>query len=216
MSDQFLVPSDEPTTDLTDKDLAKIEAFKDAGLPGLYGVSQQQVERIMDLYFDGKPFMQISRILKIDKTLIMYMSQKFHWFQARREYHEELEASMRSRLVESKLVSQDFLLQLTGLYQKKISKQVTSFLATNDDSHAKAIDPKEVGQLLKLMEMLHKLGSDGSGSKAVSPVSLGLGDGVTIRKTSDNSVEITPKAASVAETLRQFADAQRAADKQNK
>lgn len=216
MSDQFLIPSDEPTTDLTDKDLAKIEAFKDAGLPGIYGVSQQQVERIMDLYFDGKPFVQISRILKIDKTLIMYMSQKYKWFQARREYHEELEASMRSRLVESKLVSQDFLLQLTGLYQKKISKQVTSFLATDDVKHADAIDPKEVAQLLKLMEMLHKLASDGSGSKAVSPVSLGLGDGVTIRKTSDNSVEITPKSASVAETLRQLADAQRANDKQNK
>lgn len=216
MSDQSLLPSDPLSSDFTPKDLEEIERFKDAGLPGLYAVPENTVERIMDLYFDGKPFVQISRITKVDRATIMYMAQKFKWLESRRAYLEELEATMRSRMIEARLVSQDFLLQLTGVYQKKIGKQVLSFLATDDNAHANAIDPKEVGQLLKLMEMLHKLSSDNAASKAVSPVSLGLGDGVTITKKSDNSVEITPKTTSVAETLRQLADAQREADKQNK
>lgn len=204
-----------PTTDLSDKDLALIDQFKAEGMPGLYEIKEGQVERMLDLYLSGKPYIQISRILMLPKSLIMYISQKYSWFSARQEYHFELESTIRNRLVEAKIKDQDFLLSLTQMYQKKIGRKISSYLATDDESHADAIDGKDVDKALKVMEMLHKIGSDAKEGKAAAPaVGLNLGDGVTVRKTGENSVEITPKQKTVSELLQQFKEAELAAEKE--
>lgn len=211
-----MVPTEEPTSDIAPVDQAKIDAFKEEGLPGLYSLSEQQVEKIMELYLDGKPYIQISRMMKVEKRIIMYMSQRFNWFQTRKDYNEEIELSMRQRMVDAKLASQDFLLDLKKLYEKKIGKRVSSYLVTGDESHAAAIDPKEVSLFLKIIDNLENAPKIKTGRSEVSPVSLGLGDGVTITKNSDNSVDITPKQKSVGEMLKQFADAQREQEKEQK
>lgn len=211
--DQDLIPA--PTTDLSDLDRERIEKFVDEGMPGLYQVKEEQVARMVDLYLAGKPYVQISRILRLDKVLIMYMSQKYNWYIARQEMHHELEANIRNRIVEAKVISQDFLLQLSHLFQKKLGKQISSYLATDDESHANAIDPKDVAQALKIMETLERMSSDAAVGKPQAPaVGLNLGEnGVTMTKNEDGSVDITPKQKTVAEMLKQFADAEREKDK---
>ena len=207
---------EEPTTDITPVDQARIDAYKEAGLPGLYALKESQVSKILELYLDGKPYIQISRMMKVDKALIMYMSQKFNWFMTRKDYNEELELSMRQRLIDAKLASQDFLLDLKTLYEKKIGRKISSYLTTGNDEHANAIDPKEVSLLLKILDNLEKSVSDGkSGKQGVSPVNLGIGDGVTIAKNAAGGVDITPKQKSVGEMLKQFADAQREEELKN-
>lgn len=206
--------ANEPTTDISELDQVKINTYVAAGLPGLYELKDESVTRMMDLYLAGKPYSQISRILKVDTALVMFMSQKFNWFIARREYLFELEATIRNRLLESKVISQDFLLQLTHLYQKKIGKKVSSYLSTDDESHANAIDGKDVDKVLKIMDMLHKISSEAAVGKPTAPaVGLNLGEGVTVTKNEDGSVEITPKQKTVSEMLKQFADARREAEK---
>lgn len=204
----------EPTTDLSDSDQQKVQAFMDQGLPGLYELKEDSVAKMLDMYLEGKPYTQISKVLRINKTLIMYMSHKYNWFIARREYHHELESTLRTRVVESKIISQDFLLQLTHLYRKKIGKCVDSYLGTDDESHANAIDPKDVDKLLKIMEMLQKLSADPAATKPLAPaVGLNLGDGVTVSKNEDGTVDITPKQKTVADMLKQFADEARSKEK---
>lgn len=205
---ELLAP--EPTTDLSPVDLEKVRAFREEGMPGLYKLEESQIARMMDLYLDGKPYSQISRITRISKTTIMFLSDKFNWFALRQDYLVELEANMRNRVIESKLVSQDFLLQLSHAWQKKIGKNITQFLATGDEKYANEIDLKEVDKYLKTIEILHKISSENAAGKNKTPaVGLNLGDGVTITKKDDNSVEITPKQKTVGDLLKQYADSRR-------
>ena len=204
-----------PTTDLSELDLARVEKYKEGGLPGIFQVKEEHLVRMLDLYLSGKPYVQISRILKLDKTIIMYLSQKYGWYVARQEMHHELEATIRNRVIESKVIAQDFLLQLSHLFQKKLGKQIRSYLATDDESHANAIDPKDVAQALKIMETLERMSSDVAIGKPVAPVvGLHLGEGgVTMTKNEDGSVDITPKQQTVKDMLKKFADEEREKDK---
>lgn len=205
---ELLAP--EPTTDLSPVDLEKVRVFREEGMPGVYNLEESQIARMMDLYLDGKPYSQISRITRISKTTIMFLSDKFNWFALRQDYLVELEANMRNRVIESKLVSQDFLLQLSHAWQKKIGKNITQFLATGDEKYANEIDLKEVDKYLKTIEILHKISSENAAGKNKTPaVGLNLGDGVTITKKDDNSVEITPKQKTVGDLLKQYADSRR-------
>lgn len=205
-----------PTHDFSPKDLERIEKFKEEGMPGLLTLDETKVARILDLYLSGKTYHQISRIMRVEKALVLYLSKKFNWFSTRQEYLFELESNIRSRVVEAKLTSQDFLLELTSVWQKKIGSKITKYLASGEDSHAEEIDLKEVDKYLKTIEMLHKLTSEGSpkSSGGQSPaIGLNLGDGVTITKKSDNEVEITPKQAAIGDVLKKFADLRREEEK---
>lgn len=204
----------ENSTDFTDKDLAQINTYIEAGLPSIAQVDGEMLTRILDLYLSGKPYRQISTILNVNKSIILYLSHKYNWFQLRKEYLEDLEQTVRGRLMESKLVNQDFLLLLTQMWQKKIGDHIVKYLATGKVEHANAIDLKEVDKYLKTIEILHRLGGAGSGGGNSAPaVGLNLGDGVTIEKKGDNTVEITPKGKAIGDALKAFADSRREEEK---
>lgn len=207
----------EPTTDMSELDLQRIDAYVADGLPGLYQISDVDIHRMLDLYLGGKPYLQISRILKIDKTLIMYMSQKYGWYAARRELQHETEATIRNRTMQDKVDNQDFMLKLTHYFKKKLGKRIDSYLATDDEAHADSIDAKDIAQAIKTIESLEKLTADAPVPKVPAPaVGLNVGEGVTMTKNPDGSVDITPKERAVGDILKQFADARRAAEKKDK
>lgn len=204
-----LVPIEELelTTDLTLVDIAKVNDFKEAGMPGLAALGEAQVTRIMDLYLSGKTYTQISSALNVKRVLVMYIAQRFDWFVVRRDFFNEMESSIKQRLLEEKIRNQDFLLQLTHFYQSKLGKQVNKFLKTGNEADAE-IDPKVVAQYFKAVEILNKFDSAPKAA-AASAIGLNLGDGMSIKKISETEVEITPRAQVQKEMLKRFADSRR-------
>lgn len=216
-NDKNLALVEEPTTDLSELEQKRVQAYAAKGMPGLYELDESRVAQMLDLYLAGKPYTQISRIMKVDKVTIQYMAQKFGWYIARREYQHEIEAGIRNRVVQDKVDNQDFMLKLTHFFKKKLGKRIDSYLSTGDESHANAVDGKDIAQAIKAIETLEKLSAEPSVAKIQAPaVGLNLGDGVTVSKNEDGSVEITPKQKTTGELLKQFADAQREADKTKK
>lgn len=208
-----------PHADFTMKDLETIEKFKEDGMLGLHTLVDTDVERMMGLYLDGKTYRQISNVTKKNKAVVLFLAHKFKWFELRKDYLEELHATLPNKVLESKLQSQEFLLHLTLAYQKKIGKNIDQYLRTDDEKFADKIDSKDLSSLLKVIELLHRLSNEnlGNPNNDKSLVGLnGLGEGVTITKTGSNSVEITPKASPFASKLKQFADLQRQQEKENK
>jgi len=203
-----LEPPKLPNSDLSDSDMQKIELYKQEGLPGIAKVDEVMMAKLMDLYLSGKPYTEISNIVRLEKRIILYLSHKFNWYAMRMEYLHELENNIRNRVVESKIVSQDFLLQLTQMWQKRIGKKITKYLQTDNEIYATEIDLKEVDKYLKTIEMLHKFHADPAQTKAPA-VGLNLGDGVTITKMSDDSVEITPKQKSIGDLLKKYSDSRK-------
>jgi len=125
----------------------------------------------------------------------------------RAEYIHELEMHMRQKVLESKIESQDFLLQLGHMFRKKIGQNINRYLQTDDTRFANDIDLKEVDRYLKIVDTLHKLSNDAKEGKPI--VGLNMGDGVVITKKGNNEVEITPKQRGIGEALKQFADMRR-------
>lgn len=201
----------EDTTDLTEQDRTRIEAYKEAGLPGLTALEETKLARIMDLYLSGKTYRQIATTMQLKKDMILYLSDRFNWFLMRKEYLEDLEKSIRARLVEAKVVNQDFLLQLIHMWQKKIGNNIDQYFITGNVDHANNIDLKEIASYMKAVEMVHKLGQKDGGSTPA--VGLNLGDGVTVERKGDGTVEITPKSAKIGEALKAFADMRRVEEK---
>lgn len=200
-----------PYADFTMKDLQLIEKFKEDGMLGLHTLVETDVERMMGLYLDGKTYRQISNLTKKNKAVVLFLANKFKWFELRKEYLEELQATLPDKILESKLQSQEFLLTLILAYQKKISKNIDQYLRTDNVEFADRVDNKDLGVVLKIMEMLHKLNVENLGASDKPLVGLnGLGEGVTVTKTSNNSIEITPKEPTkFSSKLRQFANLKR-------
>lgn len=204
-----------PVADFTMKDLEIIEKFKENGLVGLAQFTDVDVERCMGLYLDGKTYRQISQVTKKNKATILYLAHKFKWFELREAYLDELRATMPDKVMDSKLQSQEFLLELVLAYQKKISTNIHQYLRTDNVEFADRIDQRDIGTVLKVMELLHKISAENLGTQGdKSMVSLnGLSEGgVTITKTGQNSVEITPKSP-FSSKLKQFAELKRQQEK---
>lgn len=206
-----------PHADFTMKDLEAIEKFKEGGMLGLHTIKDIDVERSMALYIDGKTYRQIASVLKIKKDVILFLANKFKWFELRKDYLEELHVTIKDKIVESKLQSQEFMLELILAYQKKISRNIHQYLRTDNAEFVDKVDVKDINTLLKVMEMIHKLDIKDLGHNDKPLVGLGgLGEGMTITKTGNNSVEITPKAPSpFSSKLKQFADLKRQQEKES-
>lgn len=200
----------EPEHDFSEKDLKIIQEYMEMGLPGVAVVDNIKMSRILDMYLSGKTYRQISTIMNIRKEVILYLSHRFKWFEARKEYIEDLERNMRSQLIETRIKSQDFLLQLMSMWQKKIGNNISKYLATDNEDFANNIDLKEVDKYLKTIEILHRISTDKTPSPASSPIGLNVGDGVTITKKGNNEVEITPKSNVIGSLLKEYADMRRA------
>ena len=204
---KLAIQNSEPTTDFTEEDLRRVSIYKEEGMPGLASLEDVKMHRIMDLYLTGKSYRQISQAVRVDKTLIMYLSQRFNWFLMRREYLNELEMNQRQKLIESKIESKNFLLELQHMWQRQIGSNITKYLQTDDEKFANNIDLKVVDRYLKTIDIIHKLSYEGGEGKPA--IGLNLGDGVTIKKTGNNQVEITPKQKTISSALKQFADLRR-------
>lgn len=196
-------------TDLSKDDQDRVTKFIERGAVGFNLSDASRIARMMDLYLSGKTYSQIARIQGLPKDLVMCYSQKLNWYNLKMEYLEELELHLKSRVMNAKVASQDFLLQLTNMYQRKIGKKMDRYLKTDDEVEADKINLKEIDKYLKLVESLHKLSSEPSQKTPNSAVGLNVGDGVTITKTGENSVEITPKSKTIGTMLETLANQRR-------
>ncbi len=202
---------EKPSTDLSPEDLELVNKYIEDGMPGIHRVDEQTLYRMTDLYLSGSMYWQISNTLNLPRTLVLYVSHKYGWYPAKRQYLGELQESIKGRVIDSKLVSQDFLLVLTQAWQKKIMKSLRRYLATDDAVHTEEIDLKEVEKLLKTIEMIKDLNDEGKSSKGRTPaVGLNLGDGVVIERSGDNKVTVTPKQKVLGDVLQKLADERRA------
>lgn len=207
--------AEQQTTDLSAEDLEKIKEFQDAGLPGIAAIDQDKLYQMMELYLSGSTYWQISSTLQVKRVAVTYLSHRYDWYIAKQEYLQELSEHLKARIISSKIVSQDFLLQLQQMWQKKIGSKIKRYLATDDPSHADEIDLKEVGQYLKTIEMINNMSADKIGKGNSPAVGLNLGDGVTIERNGDNKLTITPKEKTIGEMLKAMADSRRVDEQKN-
>jgi hypothetical protein len=198
-------------SDISDLSMQKVQRFIDAGLPGIGKVDEQKIAKMTELYLAGKTYDQISNITRIDRVTVMYLSYRLNWCETRKDYMVELNDHIKRRIMEAKLTSQDFLLQLSQAYEKKIGHKITRYMATDNEEFTDQINLKELDRYLKMVELLQKSTAE---HKEKGPlVGLNIGDGATITRNGDNELEITPKQRAIGDVLKHYADLRREEDK---
>jgi antitoxin component of MazEF toxin-antitoxin module len=205
----------EERKEFTKKDLEELEEYKSQGLPEIATLTPEVLKKIMEFYLEGRTYREISTTLRVKRVSVMYLAQRFNWWDLRRDYIEEMQNQITQRVIDSKLSSQTFLLKLVHNWERKMSKQIDSFQRSGEEPTSGVIDFKEVDKYLKTVEVLHKITADNANRlKAPQPsIGLNVGDGVTVEKNG-NTLTISPavKERTVAEMLKQIADAKRQED----
>ena len=195
-------------TDISEDNMKKVQKFMEDGLPGIANVKDDAVAKMMDLYLAGKTYVQISSICRIDKITVMYLSYKLNWPSIRKEYMIELEDQMKRRVIEARLMSQDFLLELSQMWQKKIGHKIRRYLATDNEEFTDQINLKELDRYLKTIELLQKSMAEPKEGKGPL-VGINVGDGATITRKGENEIEVTPKQKAIGDVLKHYADLRR-------
>ena len=206
------IVGERPTTDMTPQEIEKLNAFVEEGLPGISKVTPEVIEKMAGLYLSGKTYGQVSNIVRQPKAAVMFIARRDNWFSVRQDYLQELDERMKTRVAEAKLMSQDFMLDLMQTFQKKISKKMQRYMATENEDIANEINLKDIATYIKTLEALNKSMGDyrsNDGANQPSPVGINLGEGVTVQKNQDGTVEITPKQKAIGEILKQYADKRR-------
>lgn len=215
MSENKITTIPDPVTDLSPTDIQLVNKFKEDGLPGLAALEDSAIARIMDAYLEGKTYSQIANIMRVSRSLVMYLSDRFGWYQRRKELQDEIAAQIQRRLVEQNLKTQDFLIQLIQFLQRRLSKKMAKYYETGNDDVGAEVNHKEIDRLVKSIKALQELDTSGKGPKTGKPPAVGLNlpsSGITVERKDDGSVEITPKEKAHGDLLQRYADFRRQQD----
>lgn len=203
--------AERPTTDILDKDAEKLQKFIEAGAPGIGDVDQPKIQKMFDMYLNGKDYTAISSIMHVQKPIVMYLSHKLKWFESKQEYLINYETHNKQKIIEAKLRSQDFLLNALHVMQKKMSAALNRYLATDNEEFLMQISDKRLATMLKIMERLES--SIATPSEGKGPlISLNVGAS-TITRTGENEIEVTPKENAQKNMLKHLAELEREKDK---
>lgn len=203
--------------DMTVSQVEKVKKFIDDGLPGITEVTNHQLTQMLDLYLTGSSYTQIANILRIKQLYVLYFAYTANWEGIRAEYLNEIQESIKNRLVSTKLRNKEFMLLLSQAYQRKIGTQLQRFLSTGLLSDIDEVKGKEVLMLMKIIELTNSLDEEGKDKNGKMPtIGLNAGaNGVVVERISDSQLSITPKDKdeSVGNLLKKLAEEKRAKEK---
>jgi len=212
--------TDGTESDITPKELQSIEKFKEEGMPGLHAVVTNPVTitKALDLYLSGKTYHEVGQILTVKKDIVLYLAQKFDWYDTKMQHLEILDANLKERILHAKLVNQDFALQLQQFFLQKIGRKMKRFMATGDDAEAAKVNGADIDRYIKAVELLDKLTTEKNNTNGRGPaVGLNLGDGgVDIKRVNENEITITPRNKTVAQMLNELANEKRREENETK
>jgi hypothetical protein len=204
----------EPTTDIVGEDEVKLKKYIEDGLLDVAKLTEVNMKTMMELYLDGRTYSSIARAMEMERELVLYASHKCNWFNFKKVYLTELSAGLEQRTINAKLMARDAIVSIVSYLKSRVGDNMNAFLRTRDEKYAARINLKEMAMYVKLIAMLE--GSPDNPDKKAPLVGLNTGQGVTIKKTGENSVEITPKEQTTGEMLKYFSDMRRAEEKAKK
>jgi len=201
-----------PTTDMTPDELARAAKYAEDGMPGLSAVSDTSVHKMVEMYMAGRSYNDISRNTGTKKDIVLFLSKKLGWYEAKSTHLAEVSKGIMQRATETKLHSAAFVADLLACWHKYMRSKIDNYLSTGNDKEAAEALGIPLNNYFKSVEALEKLMSEPPKSPTDKPplVGVNVGDGMEIKKTGENSLEITPKKPKAfSNVLKEMADLKR-------
>jgi hypothetical protein len=181
--------------DFTDEEVERVNAYVSNGSAGLEVVvkDEHKMNSLFGLYMAGKTYEEISKISRVKKDIVLYLSAKMRWYEKRMEYLEDIQRQMTKKLSHTRIESLNFISDLINCHHKYYGDEINRYLQTNDRTIIENLDLKSLTQYFKSIEILEKILNPANVTK-------GGGSGTTINinaagskiDATDDSIEITP------------------------
>ncbi len=194
--------------DFTEEEAQRINTFVANGSVGLDTLvkDEHKVNALFGLYMAGKTYTEISKISRVKKDLVLYMSAKMKWYEKRMEYLDDIQNQMTQKLKNTRVQSLNFISDLINFHHKYYGDEINEYLRTNDRSIIDNLDLKALSQYFKSIEILEKILNPAN-------VNRGSGSGATINinaagskvEATEDTIEITPKDNSTGDLLKALA-----------
>lgn len=204
--------------DFTDEEVERINTYVSNGSIGLETVvkDEHKLNSLFGLYMAGKSYEEISKISRVKKDIVLYLSAKMKWYEKRMEYLEDIQRQITKKLSHTRVESLNFISDLINCHHKYYGDEINRYLQTNDRSIIDNLDLKALGQYFKSIEILEKI---------LNPtnISKGGGSGTTINinaagskiDTTNDSIEITPSnTGDILKALANLKDKKKSEDKE--
>ena len=181
--------------DFSEEEVETINTFVENGCIGLATLAKEEhkINNMFGLYMGGKTYIEISKVTKTKKNLVLYMAAKMGWYEKRITYIDEIQKSMTTKIKDIKVKSLNFTADLIEFHHKFYGDRIAQYMATGDRTVIDGLDLKSLNMYFKAIENLEKI---------LNPtnVTRGGGSGATINinaagadvSMSDDTVEITP------------------------
>jgi hypothetical protein len=179
--------------DMSEKEIRSLEEFIEDGLPGILSVPPEKIHRMIEMYFDGQSYQDISLKLGIKKNIVLYISYKHNFYESKLEHYENMIKHLKEKvdIAENRSINLivDTMMALESYYRNIFNR----YAITKDPKVIESADFENFKMYLKCMEILQKIKNpDSSGNIKVPQMGLNLPNGGILKKIDDNTVEVSP------------------------
>jgi hypothetical protein len=191
------LPQQTKPSDLNVSHKETLAKYRAEGLPGIARVSEASIFQWFNLYLAGKTYEEIAQITSSDVAPILYMSEKFGWFDRKMGHYNGIVTKLDQRVQAVKLESAEFVMDVITMIHKAHGAKITEFLQTGNREILKEINLGVLDKYFKSIDALGKLLAKPLEAPPLPPppaVQINLGDAKVERKE-DGSIEITAKSS---------------------
>jgi hypothetical protein len=183
--------------DFTNEEVIRINTFVENGCMGLETLvkDEHKVNGLYGLYMSGKTYIEISKISRVKKDLVLYMSAKMKWYEKRMEYLNDIQNNMTKKLTDTRVESLNFIANLISVHHKYYGEEMDEYLRTGDKTIIENLDLKQLSQYFKSIEILEKILNPANvrpGGGSGMNVNVNAPDGATLTQVDNKTLEIKP------------------------
>lgn len=180
--------------DFTEDDVKRINTFVSNGSIGLESVvkDEHKINSLFSLYMAGKTYEEISKISRVKKDIVMYLSAKMTWYEKRMSYLEDIQRQITTKLSNTRIESLNFISDLITCHHKYYGDEINKFLQTNDRTIIDNLDLKALGQYFKSIEILEKILNPSNINRNQSSATININAAGSKIEATEDSIEITP------------------------
>jgi hypothetical protein len=180
--------------DFTEEEAKRINTFVSNGLIGLESIvkDEHRVNSLFGLYMSGKGYEEISKVSKVKKDIVLYLSAKMKWYEKRMEYLENIQRQMTQKLTHTRIESLNFITDLITCHHKYYGDEINKYLQTNDRTIIENLDMKALGQYFKSIEVLEKVLNPTNVTRGGSGTTININAAGSKVEATNDAIEITP------------------------
>jgi hypothetical protein len=180
--------------DFTEEDVQRVNTFVSNGSVGLESIvkDEHKVNSLFGLYMAGKTYEEISKISRVKKDVVLYLSAKMKWYEKRMAYLEDIQRQMTKKLTHTRIESLNFISDLINCHHKYYGDEINKYLQTNDRTIIDNLDMKALGQYFKSIEILEKILNPTNTNRTGSGTTININAAGSKVDANNDSIEITP------------------------